>query len=71
MNEFLTAYLYGLYALRRGAVSAADSMSHVLDMIAMARGARTGVERAMALGARAVGMGDSTRREQRAEGRDA
>lgn len=65
MNEFLTAYLYGLYAVRRGAISAADSMSHVLDLMAMARGAKDGVERAMAFGARATGMRDPARREGR------
>lgn len=33
MNEFLTAYLKGLYALRGGRLSSADAMNHVIDLL--------------------------------------
>ena len=31
-NRFLTAYLYGLHALRGGRLSSGDAMQHVVDL---------------------------------------
>ncbi len=33
INEFLTAYLYGVHALRRGRFSASDAMGHIVDLM--------------------------------------
>ena len=52
MNEFLTAYLYGLHTLRRGRLSASDAMSHVLDLMAAAQRTRAAVEGLMGFGGR-------------------
>lgn len=49
MNEILTAYLYGLYSLRGGRLSAADAMNHVLDMLSGAQRAKTSFDKLVAL----------------------
>ena len=40
INDALTAYLYGLHTLRGGKLSAADAMSHVLDLGSSAQDAQ-------------------------------
>ncbi|MGE0454536.1 MAG: hypothetical protein AB7O37_20190 [Vicinamibacteria bacterium] len=50
MNEFLTAYLHTLYALRGGRLSAADAMNHVIDMVSAAQRTKSAFGRLLALG---------------------
>ena len=50
MNEFLTAYLHTLYALRGGRLSAADAMNHVIDMVSAAQRSKTALGRLLAFG---------------------
>ncbi len=50
MNEFLTAYLHTLYALRGGRVSAADAMNHVIDMVSAAQRTKTAFGRLLSFG---------------------
>ncbi len=43
MNEVVTAYLRALYAFRRGRLSPADAMNHVVDLLSAAQDAKTTV----------------------------
>jgi hypothetical protein len=51
VNEIITAYLYGLYTLRGGRLSAADAMNHVLDLLSGAMRAKTGFDKLLELAA--------------------
>jgi hypothetical protein len=43
VNELVTAYLRALYAFRRGRLSPADAMNHVVDLLSVAQDAKTSV----------------------------
>jgi len=43
VNEVVTAYLRALYAFRRGRLSPADAMNHVVDLLSAAQAAKTSV----------------------------
>lgn len=57
MNEFLTAYLRALHAMRGGRLSASDAMNHVVDLVSRAQGAMTALGRLTAFGRRAASDG--------------
>jgi hypothetical protein len=50
VNEFLTAYLQMLYALRGGRLSAADAMNHVIDMASAAQRTKTAFGKLLSFG---------------------
>ena len=61
MNEFLTAYLRALHTLRRGRLTPADAMDHVIDLISTAQDTRTAVGNLVGLGR--LGSGDGPRKD--------
>jgi hypothetical protein len=55
VNDFLTAYLRTLYALRGGRLSASDAMNHVIDLMSGAQKAKTAFVTLLGFGGRAAG----------------
>jgi hypothetical protein len=43
VNDILTAYLYSLYTMRGGQLSASDAMNHLLDVASGAQRAKAGM----------------------------
>jgi hypothetical protein len=55
VNDFLTAYLRTLYALRGGRLSASDAMNHVIDLLSGAQKAKTAVVTLLGFASRGAG----------------
>ena len=56
MNDFLTAYLRTLHALRGGRLSASDAMNHVIDLLTGAQKAKAAFVTLLGFGSRGAGL---------------